>query len=237
MIKCVIIDDEEPAINVLKNYINRISSLQLVGSSSNPIAGVEMVNQVKPDVVFMDIQMDEMSGIEAISLLNPAVQVIFCTAYSEFAVESYNLNAVDYLMKPISFDRFVKAIKRIKQTGSSPVQEEIKDDYIFVKSEQKTKMIRVNFSEIEYIEARSNYIAIHTDSKRHLIYSSMKDIEERLSSSRFIRIHKSFIVAIEKITLIEGNYLVLKNSKSQLPISKTYKQAFIDKVYNKSSAK
>lgn len=236
MIKCVIIDDEQLAINVLEKYIKRISTLQLVGTAIDPIAGIELIKNNKADVAFLDIHMDEMTGIEVMNMLNPSVQIIFCTAYSEFAVESYDLNAVDYLMKPISFDRFTKAVKRIKINSSAHVdtsQENIPDDYIFVKAETKGKMIRINLDDIDYVEAKNNYIAIHNGNRTILVYSTMKEIENYLSPLHFIRIHKSFIIALSKISHIEKNMVVLKNIEVKISIGQTYKDDFLNKINNK----
>jgi DNA-binding LytR/AlgR family response regulator len=236
MIKCVIIDDEQPAINVLQNYIKRISHLQLIGTSTEPLAGIELVQKAKADVVFLDIQMDEMTGIEVMNMLDRSVQVIFCTAFSEFAVESYELNALDYLMKPISFDRFLKAIKKIKNYPDSNMDSardnNISNDYIFVKAETKGKMIRINLDDIDFIEAENNYVAIHSDKRITLVYSTMRDMENSLSS-RFVRIHKSFIVAHAKIAPVEKNFVVLKNRLEHIPVSKTYKKEFLDLIKDK----
>ena len=230
MIKCVIIDDEQPAISVLENYIKRLPHLELVGTATNPLTGIDLVDTTKADLVFLDIQMDEMNGIEVIKLLDPKINVIFCTAYSEFAVTSYDLNAVDYLMKPIPFDRFVKAVRKIKSVDSfilSNESDSISNDYIFVKTEHKGKMIKIDLHDIDFIEAMSNYIAFYTGKSKTLVYSSMKEIESYLPSSKFIRIHKSYIVAFDKIVSVENNRILFKNRTEQIPISNSYKSAFM----------
>lgn len=234
MIKCVIIDDEQPAINVLKKYISRIDHLELAGVATDPIAGIELVRNCRPDVLFLDIQMDEMSGIEVIKILGSTVQVIFCTAFSEFAVTSYDLDAVDYLMKPIAFSRFVKAINRIKSKESTEIKNiDISDDYIFVKTEHKGKLIRISLADIDFVEARSNYIAIHRGHSKTMVYSSLRDFEQRLHSSRFIRIHKSYIIDSYKIAHVENNAILLKNRTERIPLSKTYKAGFLDQIKNR----
>lgn len=236
MIKCVIIDDEQPAINVLVNYIKRVPYLQLVGTAKNPIQGIELINSTKAELVFLDIQMDEMSGIDVIKVLTDNVKVIFCTAYSEFAVTSYELNAVDYLMKPIPFDRFASAIKKISSLNiTSLVNEPVitSNDYIFVKTEQKGKMVKIDLDDIDFIEAMNNYIAFYRGNSKTLVYSTMKEIEGHLPSSKFIRIHKSYIIAINKITTVDNNCIILKNRSEQIPISLTYKTAFMQMLTNK----
>jgi two-component system, LytTR family, response regulator len=236
MIKCVIIDDEQPAIDILENYIKRIPFLQIMGSSTNPLLGLEIIEKYKPDLVFLDVQMDEMNGIDVMQIIDPGIKVIFCTAYSEFAVTSYELNAVDFLMKPIPFERFAKAVKKIKSTDNTlrPGEtDNLSNDYIFVKTEQKGKMIKIELNDIDFIEAMSNYIAFHRGASKTLVYSSMKEIEEYLAGSSFMRIHKSYIVALNKIVSIDNNCVVLKNRPERIPVSNTYKNAFMQTLNNK----
>lgn len=236
MIKCVIIDDEQPAINVLENYIRRVPYLQLVGTATNPIQGIELINSTKAELVFLDIQMDEMSGIDVMKVLTDDVKVIFCTAYSEFAVTSYELNVVDYLMKPIPFDRFASAIKKILPMNISSLANESatpSNDYMFVKTEQKGKMVKIDLDDIDFIEAMNNYIAFYRGKTKTLVYSTMKEIESHLPGSKFLRIHKSYIIAINKITSVDNNCIILKNRTEQIPISLTYKIAFMQILTNK----
>jgi len=236
MINCVIIDDEQPAINVLENYIKRVPYLNLVGKATNPIVGIELINNTKAELVFLEIQMDEMSGIDVIKVLTDNVKVIFCSAYSEFAVTSYELNALDYLMKPISFDRFASAIKKISPLNSTSLANEsviTSNDYIFVKTEQKGKMVKIDLDDIDFIEAMNNYIAFYRGNSKTLVYSTMKEIEGHLPSSKFIRIHKSYIIAINKITTVYNKCIVLKNRSEQIPISLTFKTAFMQMLTRK----
>lgn len=236
MIKCVIIDDEQPAINVLENYIKRVPYLQLLGTATNPVAGINLINSTQAELVFLDIQMDEMCGIDVMKVLAPNVKVIFCTAFSEFAVTSYELNAVDYLMKPIPFDRFAKAINKIMPVNNTNLineAERTSNDYIFVKTEQKGKMVKIDLDDIDFIEAMNNYIAFYRGTSKTLVYSTMKEIEGHLPSSKFLRIHKSYIIAINKIATVHNNCIILKNRSEQIPISITYKTAFMQVLTNK----
>jgi two-component system, LytTR family, response regulator len=236
MVKCIIMDDEQPAINVLENYINRIPYLQLVGTATNPLAGIKLAEKSKAELVFLDIQMDEMNGIDVMKILAPDVKVIFCTAFSEFAVTSYDLNAVDYLMKPIPFDRFVKAVRKIKPADNASLVKEvdnITNDYIFVKTEQKGKMVKIDLDDIDFIEAMSNYIAFYRGVNKTLVYSSMKEIEEYLPGNQFVRIHKSYIISKSKIVSVDNNCILLKKRTERLPLSNTYKAAFMQALGNK----
>lgn len=231
MINCFIIDDERAAVNIIKNYVSRVDSLNLLGESIDPQEGLRLVNELKPDLLFLDIQMNKMTGIELASLIKSNTKIIFCTAYSEFAVESYELNAVDYLMKPISFDRFLRAVKRFDDSGGNSVQDNgISGDYIFIQTEQKGKMVRVRFDDIEFIEACGNYVAINCGSKTLMTYGTMRDIEQQLASNKFIRIHKSYIVPIDNISRVEKNFVTLARSSKQVIISRTYREVFMQKI-------
>ena len=236
MIKCVIIDEEQPAINVLKYYINRISHLKLVGSETNPILGLDIIKTEIPDVVFLDIQMDEMTGIEVMKEIGNSTRVIFCTAYSEFAVTSYELDAVDYLMKPIEFNRFLKSVQRLTDLIAhqpSVYPEALANDYIFVKAGQRGKMLKIDFDDVDYVEAMNNYIAFHRGSQKTLAYLTMKELEERLPTSDFMRVHKSFIVALKQIALMENNELILKKNSCRIPIGANYKEIFMKRMRDK----
>lgn len=236
MIKCVIIDDEQPAINVIKNYINRLPDLKLIATETNPIAGIEIIKAEKPDLVFLDIQMDEMNGIEVMKTINKITKVIFCTAYSEFAVTSYELDAVDYLMKPIDFNRFVKAVQRVTDNvgQQSPVHtESLPNDYIFVKTGQRGKMLKIDLDDIDYVEAMNNYIAFYQGGRKIMAHLTMKEIEERLPTGSFMRIHKSYIIALKQISGMENNELILKKNSGRIPIGANYKDIFMKRMEQK----
>ncbi len=216
MIRCVIIDDERQAINVIKKHVGRLPNIEVVGTETNPLLGIELIKKEHPDVVFLDSQMDEMNGIEIMKLLGKSTCVVICTAYSEFAVTGYDLDAVDYLMKPIEFNRFVKAVQRVSDTIShrSPGNTNaIPNDYVFVKAGQRGKMLKIDLDEIDYVEGMSNYIAFHRGTLKTLAYLTMRELEERLPDVQFIRVHKSYIVAIREISFMEHNELILKKSK------------------------
>ncbi|CAN5520978.1 LytTR family DNA-binding domain-containing protein [soil metagenome] len=236
MIKCVIIDDEQPAINVLKNYINRLPDCKLIATETNPLAGIEIIKNEKPDLVFLDIQMDEMNGIEVMKAINKITKVIFCTAYSEFAVTSYELDAVDYLMKPIDFNRFVKAVQRVGDNPSPPpsiLTESLPNDYIFVKTGQRGKMLKIDLDDIDYVEAMNNYIAFHQGGRKTMAHLTMKEIEERLPPGSFMRIHKSYIVALKQISGMENNELSLKKVSGRIPIGANYRDIFMKRMEQK----
>lgn len=235
--RCIIIDDELSAINVLENYIQQLPNITLVGVATNPLIGIELVKKHKVDVVFLDIHMDEMSGIEVMEIIGKETKIVFCTAYSEFAVQSYDLNAVDYLMKPIEFNRFVKAVQRVyDQLHPTSIHSEIKaipNDYIFVKTEQRGKLIKINLDDIQYIESLHNYVSFHRVEGKTIAYMTLKELEERLPQSQFIRVHKSYIVSIKQITALEHSEVHLKGCSVSVPLGGQYKEWFYGKMKEK----
>jgi DNA-binding LytR/AlgR family response regulator len=236
MTSCIIVDDEQHAIDVLEHYVRQIPSLRLLASFTNPLLALELLNREKVDLLFLDIQMPDISGLDFIRAIQGRTKVILTTAYSEFVTEGFELEVEDYLLKPIPFPRFLKAVQRIQQAQpgmESSSSEPAADDYFFVKTELKGKMLRVNFSDIDYIESMKNYVAIHHNGVKTLALLTMKDLEDRLPQTRFMRIHRSFIIPIDKITAIEGNMVMLRNIREGILLGETYRPAFLEKMRGK----
>ena len=237
MINCIIVDDEPHAIEVLEHYIKQTPHLQLVTAFSNPIEALQLLTQRKIDLVFLDIHMPEISGIDFIKAIQGKTKVILTTAYSEFALEGYELSVVDYLLKPIRLPRFLaavqKAIEQINSQHESASQTEHDDDYIFVKTESKGKLLKINLGDIDFIESMKNYVAIHRGGQKTLVYTSMKDLEDRLPKKQFIRVHKSFIIPVSGITGIEGNLVRLKNVSAEILIGESYKSELMEIIKKK----
>jgi two-component system LytT family response regulator len=238
MINCIIVDDEQHAIDILVHYVNQTPHLHLLSTTTNPIEALQVVATQKVDLVFLDIQMPELSGIDFIKAIQGKAKVILTTAYSDFALESYELDVVDYLLKPIRLPRFLQAVQKAtkeleEHNDEKPTLSVDDDDYIFVKTESKGKLLKINLDEIDYIEGMKNYVAIYCGGKKTLVYTSMKDLEERLSKKQFIRVHKSFIIPIAKITGIEGNILRLKNVTAEILIGDNYKADLMEIIRNK----
>jgi two-component system, LytTR family, response regulator len=226
MIRCLIVDDEQHAIDILVHYINQTSYLELVSSSTRPIEALQTVITQKIDLVFLDIQMPDLSGIDFIKAINGKANVILTTAYSEFAIEGFDLEVVDYLLKPIRFPRFLNAVQKAmkiitEKAGDTDTKNE--EGYIFVKTESKGKLLKINLDDIEYIEAMKNYVAIYRGGKKTLVYTNLKDLVNHLPSRQFIRIHKSFIIPINRVTGIEGNRILLKDVTAEILIGDNYK--------------
>lgn len=235
MISCIIVDDEQHAIDILVHYVKQTPYLQLAGSTTNPLEALQLVNAQKIDLVFLDIQMPELSGIDLIKAIQGKARVILTTAYSEFALESYELDVVDYLLKPIRFPRFLQATqKAVKELGGEEEEKEvIEDDYIFVKTELKGKLLKINLNEIDYLEGMKNYVAIYRGGQKTMVLTSMKELEERLPQKQFMRVHKSFIIPLAKITGIEGNLLRIKDVSADIQIGESYKAELMELIKNK----
>src|SRR5215213_6920522 len=189
MINCLVVDDEQHAIDILLHYIAQTPMLNVVAATTNPIEALQVVATQKVELVFLDIHMPELSGIDFIKAINGKAKVILTTAYSEFAIESYELDVVDYLLKPIRLPRFLQAVqKAVKELDESrpeasaggSLQTGPDDDYIFVKTESKGKLLKINLADIDYIEGMKNYVAFHCAGSKTLVYAAMKEIEDRL---------------------------------------------------------
>ncbi|MEY8848674.1 LytR/AlgR family response regulator transcription factor [Psychroserpens sp. XS_ASV72] len=226
--KCIIIDDEPLAIDLLVSYVSKIEDLTLLGSYNNPLEALQLLRETKVDLLFLDIQMPEITGVEFKKIINPNVKVIFTTAYSEYALESYELNAVDYLLKPISFQRFLKAIEKIRnKPQESNTQQDL--EYCFIKTEYRHQ--KLFFSDILYLKGLSDYVAIQTKEGKILTLQNMRDFEQTLPKQKFLRVHKSYIVSLEHIEYVERNRIVIDGK--HIPIGGTYKDTFWNTINNK----
>jgi two-component system, LytTR family, response regulator len=235
-IRCLIIDDKPLALDILEDYIAKIPFLTLIHRTENPIEGLEWVQNGSVDLVFLDIQMPEITGIQFMKIIKGKCKVILTTAYSEYALDGYEFDVIDYLMKPIPFERFYKAALKAKEildipeSTSTPSvflpknEEESAADFIFVKTEHKIQNIPLN--SILFVESMQNYVAFHTDNGRILSLQNLRTLEEKLPSPRFIRVHKSYIVAVSKIESVERSRIFIK--KQTIPIGDTYRDAFFE---------
>jgi DNA-binding LytR/AlgR family response regulator len=229
MLRCIVIDDEPLAIQLLANHISKVSFLELVESFNNPMEALISFNSNPVDLVFLDIQMPQLTGIQFMKLLQNRAQVIITSAYEEYAIEGYEHNVTDYLLKPISFERFYKSVEKAYNISNPTHKINPKQDlypatggYIFVKVE--TKMVRVELDDILFIEGLKNYVSIFTKNQRIVTLQVMKQLEEILPSNRFIRVHKSYIVALDKINSIERQEISINDRI--IPIGITYQEQF-----------
>jgi len=232
---CYVIDDEEHAIDTLVNYINKLPGLNLVGTSLNPLKAIDEItssNQI--DIVFLDVDMPEISGLDVADIISPHTSVIFTTAYPNYAVQAFEKNGSDFLLKPISFERFTKSVTKVQNLiRSKKTAEYHPDEHFFINPGIKGRIIQLSYSEIIYIEGLKNYVVLYTTDNKHITYLSMREIEKLLPVSRFTRIHKSYIVNIEKIKSIDGNNVILPPS-IELPIGISFKDGFIHLINSRT---
>lgn len=238
-ISCLIIDDEEPARRLIENFIKRLPHLEIAGKCASPLAAMEVIQQNQVDLLFLDIQMPDLTGVEFLKTLSHRPLVIFTTAYKDYALEGYELDVVDYLLKPFRFECFVQAVNKasnllrqpdafIPGVSTSPtIEEKEQKDYILVKSE--FKVFRIFYKDIIYIESMKEYVAYHTSEGRTLSLGSLKSLEEELPSDQFIRIHKSYIVAKDKVAALEGNLVHIGELK--LPIGSSYRKEVMEALF------
>jgi two-component system, LytTR family, response regulator len=227
MYRCIAIDDEPLALNVLADYIRQTTGLQLVDVTTQPAEGLARVQAGEADLVFLDIQMPGLTGIQFMKLAGNNCRFILTTAFAAFALEGYEYNVVDYLLKPFSYERFSKAIQKLPVVPEQTVP--AKPDYLFIKSEYK--LLRVDFSSMLFLESLRDYVAIHTaDGKRILTLQPLSYFETELPAQQFARIHKSYIIALNKISYIEKNRVIINTF--HLPVGDTYKPDFLKKIHS-----
>ena len=214
-IKCIVIDDEELARALLKSYIDKVDFLELIADFENPIDAIQLLKGFDIDIIFLDIQMPELKGTEFAKMINSETRVIFTTAYSEYALEGYELNALDYLLKPIAFERFLQAVNKYKQ------EETAIDDSITVKSGYDLHKLKYN--DILYVESDSEYVNFYTADKKIMSYQTLKSLEKTLPTSTFMRVHRSYIVNKQKVSALKGRDLLIANVK--IPVSDSYFEA------------
>jgi len=234
--KCVIIDDEPLAVDLIKEFVSKVETLELVKTFNNAIDALAVINTINVDLIFLDIEMPHFSGIDFINALDKKPLIIFTTAYSNYAVEGFNLGAVDYLVKPIPFHRFLKSVLRAQQIFSPHVSvnpptlittPEIEHDFMFVRAEYEN--VKLNFTDILYIEGLKDYVKIYTtDNKYTLTLISLIKLESLLASKGFSRIHRSYIINIRHIKSIQKNKVII--AEKRIPISESYKNSFFEKI-------
>lgn len=233
ILKCMAVDDEPLALEIMEAHIKKCPNLKLIAKCANAIEASEAISREKPDLIFCDIHMPEISGIDFMkSLQNSGILMVFTTAYSEYAVDAFTLDALDYLLKPVSFERFKKSVERaeeyyaIKEKTEQP-SAEMNEGFMFVKAD--SKMIRINYDDIWCVEAFADYVKIYTgEDKRIVTLQTMKNMEQSLPADQFARVHRSFIVSVKRVEAI-GSHEVRIGNKS-IPLGKNYKDAFAQRM-------
>lgn len=238
-IKCLAIDDEPLALKQLVAYVQKLPYLEMVGQCSSAFEAFELLEHQHVDLMFVDINMPDLNGLEFVKSLTQKPLLIFTTAYSEYALEGFKVDALDYLLKPFSFTEFSKAAGKahaqfelMQHSGDSSEKLESNDEFLFIKSEYK--LLRVNFNDIRFIEGMKEYVRIHiTGQKPIMTLLSMKSLEAKLPQDKFMRVHRSYIVNLSKITTIE-RFTIVFEDKHRIPVSDNYKekfQSFLDKNF------
>lgn len=231
-IRCIIVDDEHMARDVLKRHLDKIDSIHIVAMCKNALEAFKVINREPVDIIFLDIKMPDISGLTFAKSINKDVKIIFTTAFRDYALDGFELQAVDYLLKPISFERLLRSIQKFLNENK-PVQPAMQDDeqvekanFIFVRSDRK--MVRIDFDEIQYIESLSDYIKIILGNKTVITREAISNIEARLPKKQFIRVHRSFIISCARIISFTNEFIEVGDQ--EIPISRSYKQEVLDRL-------
>ncbi|MEX1002920.1 MAG: LytTR family DNA-binding domain-containing protein [Crocinitomicaceae bacterium] len=227
--KCVIADDEQLARNLIENYVEKVSYLELVASCKNGLEVTKVLQQHHIDLLITDIQMPELLGTDLVKSLSQPPLVIFTTAYKDYAIEGFELSAVDYLLKPFAFERFLAAVNKAKELHDHAIHKDIslKQGYLIIKADHK--LYRVQYEDIKYIEGQREYVSFHTKKKRITALMSLKKLEETLPSDQFVRCHKSFIINKQMVEALEGNSLLIPDKS--IPIGQSYREKVIAAIF------
>jgi DNA-binding LytR/AlgR family response regulator len=243
MIRCLAVDDEAYAVKIIADYISKIPFLELAGTTTSAIDALGQVQQGGIDLVFLDIQMPDLTGIQFLKLCGSKCKVILTTAYPEYALEGYEHDVIDYLLKPIAFDRFFKAAQKAQNllqpstsplltpaTATSPSVPEASPlpapqaDYMFIKGDSKNKFLKVSYDDILYVEGLKNYVSVFMPGQRLVTYQTLRDLEAQLPQPPFYRVHKSYIISVDKIRMVDGHTIYIQDTA--IPIGETYREGF-----------
>ena len=228
MIKCIIVDDEPLAGQLLASYAEKVEHLEVLQVFHNPLEALSYLQNHEVDLIFLDVQMPELKGTQFAKIVSGKTGVIFTTAYPEHAVEGFELNAVDYLVKPINFQRFLTATTRYTKTQENvPIQQlDQKQNLIFVKTEHRLQKIKL--SDIQYLKSLGDYVQVISATEKTMTLENMKSFEERLPSSNFLRVHRSYLIALDKINFVQNHKIKIMDE--MIPLGKTYQEAFYNKL-------
>jgi DNA-binding LytR/AlgR family response regulator len=235
-IRCLIVDDEQYARKLLADYISRTAGLELVAQCRNAMEALQVLRSHSVDLMFLDIQMPDLTGVDLLKSLQTKPVVIFTTAYSEYALEGYQLDVIDYMVKPITFERFIQGVNKAAEfirmkteaakTGSEPFKSG-EDEFINLKADYKIYKVRIN--DILYVEGLREYVSFYTSERRYIVLESLKNLEVRLPAGQFVRVHKSYIVNARKIESLHGN--IIEIGKAEIPVGNSYAAKVKEKLF------
>ena len=228
-LRCVIVDDEPVAREIIESFVAKTPNLEVLKSCKNASEAIVFMQNEDVDLFFLDINMPEITGLSLAKIINKKSKIIFTTAYRDYAVDGFNLNVIDYLLKPIAFDRFLEAIQKVfdsKITSKTIIEAQPQKDFMFVRADRK--MVKINFEDILYIESLGDYVKIFTNDTTIVTRETITNLEEKLVYENFMRVHRSFIVSIAKITSYTNEFIEV--SKKAIPISRSYKEAVLQKL-------
>ena len=241
MLRCIAVDDEAFATRLLASYIQKLPGLVLAGTTTNPLEALHWVQEGRADLVFLDIQMPELTGLQFLKICGNRCKVILTTAYPEYALEGYEHDVVDYLLKPIAFERFVRAVQKAQALlpAAAPVAlpplpapaAAPTPGYLFVKGDSKNKYLKLNYADILYVQGLKNYVSIHTAGQRIITYLTLRELAEQLPQPPFVRVHKSFIISLDHLRLVDGHSLYI--GQEEITVGETYRDEFFKLIREK----
>jgi DNA-binding LytR/AlgR family response regulator len=229
---CLVVDDDELCRTLLEHYIGQHDGLALAGTCASAVEAANVLAHAQIDLLFLDVEMPDMTGLEFLGSLSQRPQVVLVTSKEEYALQAFDVDVTDFLLKPVAYARFLKAVERVRERHDGPVPGEDptvasdRSGHVFIKS--GSRLIRLDLDAVEWIEAQSDYMLIHTGEKEHLVHSTMKAMEEKLSSDAFARVHRSFIVRIDRIDDIEDTSLVI--GRKVIPIGASYRERLLSQL-------
>jgi two-component system, LytTR family, response regulator len=232
IINCMVLDDEQHAVDVIVSHIGDTPFLNLVAATTRPVEAIKIMGEHPVDLIFLDVQMPGITGIEFIRLVQGNCHIILCSAYREFAVEGFENDVVDFLLKPVTYPRFLKAMQKVmplvKQAAEQPIPDADTPNHIFVKNGIKGKVIKIPFDELLYAEAQKNYVMFQLTSGKVITYMTISEAEARLPAKYFFRVQRSFIIRFDKVTMIEGSLVSLKDTGTKVPIGEQYREKLFE---------
>jgi DNA-binding LytR/AlgR family response regulator len=233
-LRCYVVDNEDHSISLLSKHILKTPGLELAGTETNPLEALKKImnGEIKADISFLDIEMPQLSGLDLAALIQNHSHIVFTTAHEQFALKAFDTEVIDYLLKPIEYPRFLKAIQKVQKYLTTEAGESSKErEFIFIQSETKGKMIRIKIDDIYYVEGAQNYVRIMLHDTGHLTYLTLKEMEDILPKQSFTRVHKSYQININKVDFVEGGMIHLSNG-TPVQLGATYKKDFLDRINN-----